>query len=211
MKQLKTIELTGYEPIDAKLVAGYGLFDCIECEFDPSASLGQMVDNLGTPYSILRDLYNLEETNLNLAKSILCKRFHYRELRFTEDIFVATNGNPPIILTTKSKKSNYNNDRCYLNRYLYGDDRREERLKNYLLGLEFYATAAHLDFGSIFFKFPMATAIITALLAILSYPLIGAINTILIMLITTYAFMNLMRNMATLMELELEELDYHYE
>lgn len=207
MKQLKTTELTGYEPIDQKLIAGYDLFDRVE--LDSSVSVAQAIDNLGTPDSILTDLYDLEKTNLKLAKSILCKRFYYRELRFAEGIFITSEAYPPITLTAESKK--YNIEREFLNKYLYCDDKQQlEHAKDYIHMLKLAVITERLDTASPLIKHLMTMMLIVSLIALLTYPLIGN-NVIIIMLIITYASINLVRNITTLAELELEDFSFHYE
>lgn len=199
MKQLKTIELTGYKPIDSKLVAGYGLFDRVE------------LDSSASPDSILTDLYNLENTDLKLAKSILCKRFHYRELRFSEGVFITIGTNPPLILTAESEKQEHVFERGLLDTYLYHKDgRKDSEYKNYFRMLYLEVNTKQVDFWEKFSTLLIKFNIITAIMIFSSYPLIGN-NIIIVMLIITYATINLVRNMRTLTEMELEDFKSYYE
>lgn len=179
MKTLKKKNLTGYAPVDSKLVLGYNLFDSIN-------------DNA----SIVEDILQMDKEIE--AKRILCDYFHYRELKFSENIFVSDYYDLPIAFSIK------NHEPSYLHSTIHAPKEHAKLAReHYQTMIYFEISTKTQTFWDNFYSFILKATFIMNILILISYPLIKELI-IPVTLIVNIGLKNLITNMKTLSDMELE-------
>lgn len=182
MKRIKQKQITGYEPIDTKLIAGLSLTE-------------------NAPHSIACDLILLSETDANKATTILCKNFDYKPLVFAENIFVPKEFGPPLVL----KPYDGYTTTCILD-YLE-NPASPYRYEDYYGALYREWSIRESDTIHKLNKELVNLVVLIPFMTTISLFLIGFLNLVLVITILTYGLVTQHRKLKPLAELDLRTLN----